>query len=130
MSAGSYPVFTTGQTIKLGLRCRCPRCGTGGLFYKYLKVASACANCNLGLEEHDTGDGPVVPAMLILGSIIVAAALYYELTFAPPLWHHIVLWTPVVIGLTMLILPPLKGLAIALQYRYRSTEIPTRPGGG
>ncbi len=129
MSAHPDPGFTTGQTILLGLRCRCPRCGVGGLFYKYLKVADACPSCHLGLQGHDSGDGAVVPAILLLGSLVVGLALVVELTFAPPLWLHMVIWAPVIIVLTCLILPPLKGLGIALQYKFRSTEEPPTPGG-
>jgi uncharacterized protein (DUF983 family) len=37
--------------------------------------------------------------------------------FEPPLWVHVVLWTPVVLGGAILMLRPLKAGFIALQYR-------------
>jgi len=124
-----FPKRTTGQIISLGLRCRCPRCGAGRVFVKYLKIAARCPACDLGLEGHDTGDGAVVPAMLVLGALVVGLAAYVEFTFLPPLWVHVVLWAPTVVGLTMLILQPLKGISVALQYHFRSTEEEPRPGG-
>lgn len=117
------------QAILNGLRCRCPRCGVGRLFPKYLKVADRCTNCGLGLEGHDSGDGAVVPAILIIGSLVVGMALFYELNYAPPLWAHVAIWGPVIFILTGLILPLLKGIGIALQYKFRSTDEPPRPGG-
>ncbi len=129
MSDETFPKFTTGQTLLLGLRCRCPRCGRGGLFSKYLKIADECSECHLGLHGHDVGDGPVVPAILVLGSLVVGLALYFEFAYEPPLWMHVVIWPPVIALLTGLTLPRLKGLAVAMQYKFRSTEEPGRLGG-
>lgn len=127
--AKEFPDRTTGQIILLGIKGKCPRCGQGKVFSSYLKIADQCPNCGLGLEGHDTGDGAVVPAMLLIGSLVVGMAAYVELSFEPPLWLHAVLWVPVIIGLTMTILQPLKGISIALQYKYRSTEETGKPGG-
>ncbi len=119
----------TGKMTRAGLRGRCPRCGQGRLFQKYLKFTDACAVCGLGFTGHDVGDGPVVPAILVLGGILVDLALWLELSYQPPLWVHAALWGPLSIAATMAILPPLKGLSVALQYRYRSTEEEAEPGG-
>ena len=67
--------------------------------------------------------------MQVIGTIVVGLALYVELRWSPPWWLHVVLWTPLVIGLVLGMLPPLKGLAVALQHRYRSTEEEGRLGG-
>jgi len=124
-----FPVRGAGELISLGLRCKCPRCAVGKTFSGYLKISERCPVCGLGLEGHDTGDGAVVPAMLLLGSLVVGLAAYVEFTFEPPLWVHAVLWVPTILGLTMMILQPLKGVSLALQYKYRSTEEASRPGG-
>ncbi len=120
---------TVTNLIALGLRCRCPRCGEGKIFERYLTFAETCPKCGLGFAGHDVGDGPVVPAMLLIGTIVVAAAIYVEFTFEPPIWVHAILWTPLVFGLVLAMLPPLKGLSLALQHRYRSTEEPGQLGG-
>ena len=67
--------------------------------------------------------------IFILGFAVVGAALAVELAFQPPLWLHAVLWGPVILGGTLLLLRPAKGLTVALQYRFRSTDEPTKPGG-
>jgi uncharacterized protein (DUF983 family) len=121
--------LTLGTVLVRGLRGRCPRCGVGSVFDGYLKVADQCDHCRLQLHGHDSGDAAVVPAILLIGSLVVGLAIYVELTFMPPLWLHVVIWAPVILVMTGLLLPLLKGLGIALQFRYRSTEEPTEPGG-
>jgi len=127
--ADEFPLRTSGELIKLGFRGRCPRCGVGRIFSGFLKIADACPVCELGLTGHDVGDGPVVPAMLLIGSIVVGLALYVEFTWLPSIWVHVALWTPLVIALTLMILPRIKGIAVALQHGYRSTEEDGRLGG-
>lgn len=34
-----------------GIRCRCPRCGEGHLYRRYLKVVERCEHCNLELGK-------------------------------------------------------------------------------
>ncbi len=129
MSETQYPVRPVGETVGLGFAGRCPRCGEGRIFSGYLKVADRCTVCGLSFSGHDAGDGAVVPALLVLGAVIVGAALYVEFTYEPALWVHIVLWGPVSVLSTMWLLPRLKGIGIALQHRFRSTEEETPLGG-
>jgi uncharacterized protein (DUF983 family) len=94
-----------------------------------LKIVDRCPRCALGFAGHDVGDGAAIFAILILGFAVVGLALMVEIRFQPPLWIHAALWGPLVVGGTLLLLRPLKGLAVALQFRYRSTEEPTPLGG-
>jgi len=103
-----------------GLRCRCPRCGRGRLFDGYLTVRGTCEACGLGLADHDTGDGPAVFVIFILGAVMVPLALSVEAAFQPPLWLHAVLWSVTILAGTVALLRPLKGLMVALHYRHRS----------
>ncbi len=124
------PSPSTGAALGFGFRGRCPRCGRGRLFAGYLKIVERCDVCGLGFAGHDVGDGPVVPAIFLIGGIVVGLAWMVETTFQPPLWVHAALWGPLTMALTVGVLPILKGLSVALQYRFRSTEEETRPGGG
>src|SRR5258708_7806833 len=71
-----------------GLKCRCPRCGRGALFEGLLAVRPECGVCGLDLRGHDSGDGPAVLAIMILGFVVVGLALVIEVKFQPPLWLH------------------------------------------
>jgi uncharacterized protein (DUF983 family) len=104
--------------LSAALRCRCPRCGEGKLFDGLLTVAPRCSVCGLDLAAQDAGDGPAVFVVLILGALVVGLALLVEIEFAPPMWVHLLLWTPVVIGGAVALLRPLKAWLIAMQYRH------------
>jgi uncharacterized protein (DUF983 family) len=58
--------------------------------------------------------------MMIVGFIVVGLALFVEFTFHPPYWVHVVLWVPLVLGLSLGLLRPLKGLMIAQQYKQKA----------
>ena len=55
--------------------------------------------------------------------------LLTEIALAPPLWVHALLWTPLIVALSLAGLRPLKGVTVALQYKFRSVEEPAEPGG-
>jgi uncharacterized protein (DUF983 family) len=105
-----------------GLRGRCPRCGKGALFRAGLVLREQCAACQLDYTFIDTGDGPAVFAIFILGFLMLGGALIAEFKFGVPVWFHVVAWgigTPV---LAILLLRLLKGLLIGLQYRNKAEE--------
>jgi uncharacterized protein (DUF983 family) len=110
--------FPPVPVLAAALSCRCPRCGEGKLFNGLLSVAPRCAACGLDLAAQDAGDGPAVFVVLILGALTVGLAILVEIEFAPPVWVHLVLWTPVVIGGAIAMLRPLKAWLIAMQYRH------------
>lgn len=78
--------------------------------------------CGLDLSNQDTGDGPAVFIILIVGAIVVAGALVVELVYTPPYWVHAVLWVPLMLGLSLLLLRPCKAVLFALQYHYKAEE--------
>ncbi|TMJ68867.1 MAG: DUF983 domain-containing protein [Alphaproteobacteria bacterium] len=110
--------------IRAALGCRCPRCGQGRLFTGLLKVRGACEVCGLDLSGQDAGDGPAVFVILFLGLIVVALAALVEIKFSPPIWIHLALWTPFIIGGAIAMLRPLKAGLIALQYRHHLLVAP------
>ena len=98
--------------------CRCPRCGEGRLFTGLLSVRPSCPACGLDLSAQDAGDGPAVFVILFLGLVVVGLAAIVEIKFAPPLWLHMLLWTPLILGGAIVMLRPLKAGLIALQYKH------------
>jgi uncharacterized protein (DUF983 family) len=119
------PVTSDHPTIspfRAGLACRCPACGAGPLYKGFLKVADRCTVCGLDLSAQDSGDGPAVFIVLILGFVVVALALIVEVKFEPPLWVHAIIWPPVILGGALAMLRPFKGVLIALQYKHKSHE--------
>jgi uncharacterized protein (DUF983 family) len=119
---------STAAILMAGLRGRCPRCGRGALFNGLLTVAERCPDCSLSFAGHDAGDAPAVAGIFILGFGICGLAGLVEYFFEPPLWLHAILWIPLTALGALALLRPLKGLTIALQYRFRTVDQPERPG--
>lgn len=109
--------------VSAGLACACPRCGRGKLFKGYLDVAERCDTCGLDFSKVDSGDGPAVFLIFILGFLVVPVALWVSMGVEWPLWLHALVWGAVVLGLTLGMLRPAKALVIAQQYRYRRSEL-------
>jgi uncharacterized protein (DUF983 family) len=105
-----------------GLTCRCPRCGVGRLFAGYLKLRPSCESCGLDFAFADSGDGPAVFIIFIVGAVIIGAAAAVEGLFHPAPFVHLLLWIPGTIILSLLLLRPFKATMIALQYRHRAGQ--------
>jgi uncharacterized protein (DUF983 family) len=107
-------------SIQVGLAGRCPRCGQGRLFDGPIKLAASCRSC--GLEFTDPGDGAAMFVILIGNVLILAAALWFEFTFSPPFWLHLIIWLPLIIVFCVVSLRLIKGVLVALQYAHRAAE--------
>lgn len=105
-----------------GVKCRCPRCGNGPLFTTVLNMRDACPSCGLDYKFVDTGDGPAVFAIFILGFLCLGGALIAEFKFGVPWWMHIVLWGILTPLLAIFLLRFLKATLIALQYKNKAEE--------
>jgi uncharacterized protein (DUF983 family) len=114
--------FPPPSPFRAGLGCRCPRCGKGKLYRGFLALKDRCEACGLDYAQADTGDGPAVFIIFIVGAIVVFAALMVELKAMPPYWVHAVLWPPLILGLSLGLLRPAKALMMALQYRHQASE--------
>jgi uncharacterized protein (DUF983 family) len=114
--------FAPPSPFRAGLSCRCPRCGKGRLYRGFLALAQRCEACGLDYSAADSGDGPAVFLILIVGAIVVFAALMVEILVMPPYWVHALLWPPLILGLSLGLLRPAKALMVALQYRHQASE--------
>jgi len=105
-----------------GLLARCPRCGKGPLFKNVLELRERCSGCGLDYRFIDTGDGPAVFAIFILGFLVLGLALYVEFTYEPPVWVHAVLWGALTPLIALGLLRLLKSGLIALQFKHQAEE--------
>ena len=87
-------------------------------------MRAACPACGLDLSAEDAGDGPAVFLVLVLGALAVGIAAWLEIEFAPPIWVHLAVLTPLIIGGAIGLLRPLKAAMIALQYRNNQLHPP------
>lgn len=103
-----------------GLRCRCPRCGSGHIFREYLKIADHCDRCDLDLSHHRTDDLPAYIAITIVGHVLIVGAVHFQLSgaeIAP--WVYLAWLLPLAIVLPLVMLPSIKGGIVGVQWALR-----------
>ncbi len=102
-----------------GWRGRCPNCGTGPLLSGYLKVRDACPVCGQDLRHHRADDGPAYLTILIVGHLMAPVIHVVYTQYRPdPLVMATVLSVGCV-GLSLYLLPRLKGAIIGFQWAKR-----------
>jgi uncharacterized protein (DUF983 family) len=105
-----------------GLMARCPKCGSGALFERGIATRAACPACGQSYAFADSGDGPAVFAILILGALVLGGALFVEFRYNPPVWVHVVAWGIVTPLFALGLLRVLKGVLINLQFANKAAE--------
>ncbi len=110
------------SAVQTGILGRCPQCGEGKLFSGYLELAEECTECELDYDFADSADGPAVFVMLIVGTVVVTAAMVVEAMYQPSYWIHAALWLPLSIALPLLLLRPLKGWWVNNQFTHNARE--------
>ena len=115
----SAPARDWGLGVRRGLACTCPACGQGKLYKSYLKVVDTCSTCTEELHHQRADDAPPYFTMLITGHVIVAGVLAVEKAFAPDTWVHLAIWLPMLVVMSLWLLPRVKGALVGLQWALR-----------
>lgn len=108
--------------LDAALKGLCPRCGAPGLFASFLRFADRCPACGLDYREFNVGDGAAAFLILIVGGLVSLLAIIVELKWSPPLLVHLLLWIPLTVVLTVVLLRVAKGLLLVLEYRNAARE--------
>jgi uncharacterized protein (DUF983 family) len=104
------------QAFLRGACGRCPNCGRGHMFGRFLKVVDHCEVCGEELHHQRADDFPAYVVIVLVGHIVVSLALTVEIAFAPPMWLQYALWLPLTLFLALGLLQPVKGAIIAWQW--------------
>ncbi len=102
-----------------GFRERCPKCGQGRLYGKFLKVNAHCPVCGEQLDLHRADDAPPYFTITVVAHIILPLLMWVDRAYAPALWVHAALWIPSILVLSLLLLPRIKGALIGVQWACR-----------
>ena len=113
--------------LKRGLRGRCPRCGDGKLFRAFLKVDDHCASCGQDFTPHRADDLPAYLVIVMVGHIVVPSALWIETNYSPPVALQLAIYLPVTLIASLLLLQPVKGAVIGLQWALRMHGFDDQP---
>jgi len=104
------------QAMTRGWRQKCPSCGDGRLYGKYLKVNDVCSTCGTELHHHRADDAPPYFVMTITAHIVVGGILILERLYSPPTWVQLSIWLPMLVLLSLWLLPRVKGALIGYQW--------------
>ncbi len=99
-----------------GLRQRCPDCGKGQVFGKYIKVNHTCDHCGLELHHQRADDAPPYFTMLIVLHFVLSGMLTVEQAYSPATWVQLTIWLPVSLISALWLLPRVKGALIGIQW--------------
>jgi len=106
-------------SFKRGFRGRCPRCGEGKLFRAFLKVDDHCSACAQDFTPHRADDLPAYLVIVIVGHIVVPLALMIETNYSPPVALQLVIYLPLTLLASLILLQPVKGAVIGIQWALR-----------
>jgi len=104
------------KTLLRGFSRLCPACGRGRIYTGYLTITPHCADCSSPLADYRSDDAPAYFTIFIVGHIVVPGTLLMEKFASPEVWVQQALWIPLTLALTLLLLPRVKGVLLALQW--------------
>lgn len=87
-----------------------------------LSFADKCPSCGLDYSRFNVGDGPAAFVTMGIGGLVVALALWLQLSFEPPWWVHAILWVPLIVVGVIGGLRVTKAWLLASEYVRRAEE--------
>lgn len=105
----AWPVPPLLAAIGRGLLGRCPACGEGRAFGRFLKVVPQCAVCAAPLGSARADDAPPYFTILIVGHIVVPLMLVLQHTRNIQDWVLAAIFLPLTAALCLALLQPIKG---------------------
>lgn len=114
--AAPRPLF---RSMRRGFMCRCPSCGKGALFGKFLKPVPECAVCGEDLSHQRADDAPPYFTMMIVGHLLVPIIFAIQIEMELSIGANLAIWLPVTGLATVALLQPVKGAIIGLQWALR-----------
>ena len=110
------PERSVNQAMARGLRGKCPRCNQGALFSSFLKTVAHCRQCGETIEHHRADDLPAYLVILIVGHVVVGAMMGVQAVWDLSTWIHLAIWAPMTVVLAFLMIGPVKGAVVGLQW--------------
>lgn len=107
---------TIWAAILRGIRGRCPRCGGGSLFRKWLKPRDACPACALDLTPQQTDDFPAYISIFVTGHLMAPLIILLATDFELGTLGMGLIVIPLALVMMLGMLQPAKGLVVAAQW--------------
>ncbi len=104
------------RSLARGLKERCPACGEGRVYHRYLKINLHCAVCGHDLDQYPSDDGPAYFTILLVGHLVIAPLLFFSFVWRTSAWIIVPAVLIPLTGLTLLALPRVKGAVVGALY--------------
>jgi uncharacterized protein (DUF983 family) len=108
-----------GRSVMRGMLNQCPNCGRGRLFKAFLKPVDQCDVCGEEIFHHRSDDLPPYLVILVLGHVVIGGYMIVDMLHHLPMWATLSIWAPITAIAALLIIQPIKGGVIGLQWALR-----------
>lgn len=92
------------------------------MFQGVIAFAPKCESCGLDYSTFNVGDGAAAFLIFIVAGIVFAGIIIVSINFNPPWWVHVLLWLPLILILTLVLLRVSKALLLAMEYKNAARE--------
>jgi uncharacterized protein (DUF983 family) len=107
------------RAMTLGARGKCPHCGEGQLFSRYLATVPACSKCGEELHFHRADDLPAYLNIFVTGHVVVGTMMLGIDSELLPIWGFTILTAAIAVGVSAALMRPLKGMVVGAQWAMR-----------
>ena len=108
--------------VRAALFGLCPDCGAKTLFEGPISFAEDCPECGLDYASFNVGDGPAALLTMVIGALIITAAVNLDIALRPPFWVHVLIWVPLTVILVFLSLRVAKGALLIAEHRNNARQ--------
>lgn len=107
------------RAMALGFTGKCPKCGKGKMFARFLKTKDRCDVCSEALHHHRADDLPAYLNIFIVGHVVIGF-MVIAMT-----WKLMDVWTTTAVTILLCLvaafslMQPLKGMVVGSQWALR-----------
>lgn len=102
--------------VRRGLGLRCPQCGEGRLFGRFLKVSECCEACGADNTVYPSDDAPPYLTLFFVGHFIIPFMFWVDRAWEPALWVQFAIWLPLIAAVSLVLLPYMKGAVVGFAW--------------
>jgi len=119
MPKSTLPVRDLRSALSRGVKGRCPSCGDARLFGRFLKPVPHCPACGQDWSVQTADDLPAYLVVLLVGHLLAPFIVALNLRYDISTGVQMALWPSLALVMSMLMIQPVKGAVIALQWARR-----------
>lgn len=79
------------------------------------------------MHHHRADDLPAYLVVMIVGHIVVGGFMFAEMAYELPVWQHMLIWIPITAIASLLLLQPVKGAVVGLQWALKMHGFGEKP---